>query len=582
MVVFGNAQSISEWRNTWKQSNDRNERILAASELSWEYAFVDTDSAEFFALEGLKLIDSEAPDAKKQEAYLLGMMGLINDVKGKREVAIRYYHKSLEIKQELKDSSGIASTYTNIGALFFSQRFYSKALDYFRMAANYERGLSDYNGLSGSFINIAVIQRNLGHPDSALWYLNLAEGAFVQSGSKVFPADIPANRGAVFLQLQRYEEAAREFDFAIALNREFGNTRNLCVALENRARIHLILGEDTLAELLLNEGIALARHGKFANTLQNLFETRFELALAMGHRMLALAYKDSMTTIRDSLHSNALNEIIQDAEARYQLAIKDADISRRDIDLVEEKAKSRQLFWFIAGVGVIAVFLLVLTILVRRSRLRLSEKNKVIALALQERELLMREIHHRVKNNIQAVRSMLQIEKRRSPHETQQTIERILMRLNAMTFVHDHLYRQNVLSKLNLSEYLLPLCHSILSGMGFQNLPHKVQVHFEDAEVSVEQLISLGTILNELITNACKYGTNEGVLTLELGGKNQKDGQYLIAVQDFGSGVVNDSPKGFGTDLMNAMTAKLKGNLVWDGSQDAGLLAKLVFPLNDE
>jgi len=255
--VLARGQNIAELRQVWLGNGTNNERIEAAGELAWEYAFINTDSAEYFANQGLQLITKNDPNAKKQEAYLLGMLGLINDVKGNRKEAIQYYHQSLALKQSLKDSSGIASTYTNIGALFFSQRFYNKALENFRMAAHYEHALKDYSGLTGSFVNIAVIQRNLGQIDSALWYLNSAEQAFVLSGDKQFPASIPANRGSVYLQLGQYEKAAREFDFAIALNKEFGNNRDLCIALENRARVFMYLGQDQDAVRMLEEGMSL-------------------------------------------------------------------------------------------------------------------------------------------------------------------------------------------------------------------------------------------------------------------------------------------------------------------------------------
>ena len=287
-----------------------------------------------------------------------------------------------------------------------------------------------------------------------------------------------------------------------------------------------------------------------------------------------------MMTMRDSIHSSELNQMIQDAEARYQLAVKEADIARRDADLAQELIIRRQLYWIVAGIGAVALFLMVMAWFIRRARMRLAEKNKQIALALEEREMLMREIHHRVKNNIQSVRSMLQIEKRRSPQETQQTIERILMRLNAMTFVHDHLYQQNVLTKLNLSEYLPPLCQSIIASMGFQHAPHQVEVRFEDAEVNVEQLISLGTILNELITNSCKYGAKDGVLNLQIKGMLQLDSKmYLISLSDQGNGISETAPKGFGTDLIQAMSAKLQGKLEWGKSEHGGLLVSLTFPL---
>ena len=211
-------------------------------------------------------------------------------------------------------------------------------------------------------------------------------------------------------------------------------------------------------------------------------------------------------------------------------------------------------------VVVIALALLGFVLVSIRNNRKLQSKNVIISDALQEKEVLMREIHHRVKNNIQAIKSIVHIQKRKATTpETVESLNNTLNKINAMAVIHKRLYRQERLSGLGSDVYLGELLDDLLRSFEFGDDNLTLDVQLCDHSFEADRLLTLGLIFNELVTNACKYGaSDDGVLRLQITTALQT-GAFVLTV--YSAGKHQGDAAGFGSELVQALVKRLGGSI---------------------
>ena len=172
---------------------------------------------------------------------------------------------------------------------------------------------------------------------------------------------------------------------------------------------------------------------------------------------------------------------------------------------------------------------------------------KELARTVQEKNVLLQEVYHRVKNNLQVVGSLLDLRSRYldpDPKKLRAAFSESVSRIRAMAMIHESLYKTEKLDKVDFLIYLRTLSKQLLSSYA----PEKVSINItgSNQSYSLDMAVSLGLIFNELITNSLKYAfnnVNDGVIEIDFFTKNQK---RVIRIADNGIGL----PPGF--DLTNA------------------------------
>ena len=181
-----------------------------------------------------------------------------------------------------------------------------------------------------------------------------------------------------------------------------------------------------------------------------------------------------------------------------------------------------------------------------------SKEREVEVLKLRNaetKEIMLREIHHRVKNNLAIVISLLGMQGRKNPDPDFQRLTRdIELRIRSMALIHEHLYRSENLDRIPLSDYLHSLV-SIISGT-FSGQTVKLEMQLEDIMVNIETALPLGLITNELLTNSYKYAfpnMQQGIVRLEL--KKLESEGFTLLVSDNGVGL----PIGFNLEKQESL-----------------------------
>jgi len=172
-------------------------------------------------------------------------------------------------------------------------------------------------------------------------------------------------------------------------------------------------------------------------------------------------------------------------------------------------------------------------------RKRAEEKIKT---SLSEKELLLRELYHRTKNNIQVIISMLRMRARHDDHpRVKEVFEEMQNQMMSMALVHQKLHESGDLSHLNLKEYIDGLIHVLTESLIDPSNPIEIQLEGDDVEVLLETAIPCGIIINELVTNSIKHAFPDdqtGRVDIRLFDKSEK--KIVLEITDNGTGLPED------------------------------------------
>ena len=194
----------------------------------------------------------------------------------------------------------------------------------------------------------------------------------------------------------------------------------------------------------------------------------------------------------------------------------------------------------------------------------LEEKNKAEE-SLIEKQILLREVHHRVKNNLQVITSLLSLQSLSIDDEkTKNIFRQSQMRINSMAKVHELLYQTENMNSIDLKKYIDAVCHNIM--ISFDNLSSgiNIQINIEDISLNIETLIPLGLITTELLTNSIKYAfpdTNNKTIRIKI--VRSAKGNFSYTLEDNGIGYDDKKIRknSIGLKLVSKLTKQISGSL---------------------
>lgn len=220
----------------------------------------------------------------------------------------------------------------------------------------------------------------------------------------------------------------------------------------------------------------------------------------------------------------------------------------------------------LAGIGLlVAAGAIILWLFSRQLR-----KNRIIRRQAEEMEVLNREIHHRVKNNLQVISSLLDIQSQTlKDAEAADVIRESRQRVQSMAFIHQNLYQSSTVQEIEINNYINTLADHLFQTYNIRKDKIRFHTDIDKLNLHTDTVIPLGMILNELISNALKYAfrdLEEGEIRVAL---KQQERELLLRVQDNGKGL----PEGFdiaqlqsfGFKVIRAFAQKLKARLHVDG-----------------
>ena len=569
--------------------NDTN-RVSALIELGFEYRHTKPDQTYLLGQQAYEL--SQTLNYPSGEARALNTMASAYKFLGDYAKSLKMYNQAKELNLKIRDTDRVAVILNNTADLYIQQGEWQKALATMRECyAVYQTVYKPVVSSKSVYLcNIAECYYNFNQLDSAIVYLHQALPLAKMQRESIL-ATIYYLLGDVALAQNNANEAHRFYQQSIAVSTEENRYSDLYEGYFRMSKFFQKTAQKDSTFRYAKLALAFAQKGinakgilKSSENLSTLFEGQNDFE-AMRYFKIAVAAKDSLYS-QDKM--KRLVSLTFEEKERTQ---------RTETARVNYQNKIKLAILF----GTLAVFAIIALILFRNNRQKekanvvLHGKNEEIETTLSqlkisqtqltaknvENELLLKEIHHRVKNNLEIVSSLLQLQMAQiDDPSVQAAMLSSQNRVHSMGIIHQKLYQGEHLATIEMRDYFINLSENILDSF---NAKGQIQVECDMLPLilDIDTAVSIGLITNELLTNSLKYafeGRDSGTIKISLKDQNT-EGVLLLKIADDGIGKPqNQEAKGtgFGTQLIDLLTKQLDGQLIYEINN--GTTVSLYFP----
>jgi two-component sensor histidine kinase len=304
----------------------------------------------------------------------------------------------------------------------------------------------------------------------------------------------------------------------------------------------------------------------FLYILKDLHNTAYKYYTKKEEYKSAINSLNQFVEYENQLYSQRQNHRILDIEAKYN-----KEVDKRTILQLSESNETqanilRQRTIYLVSFGIGLVLISLLSFFLFKYYRKVRSQNTLISNSLKEKDFLLREIHHRVKNNLQVISSLLSLQARQiDDQHIQKAINEGRNRVRSMALIHQNLYQNESLSGVSVELYLSNLLKELFSTYNIDENKINLDLDIEEINLDVDTMVPFGLILNELVSNCLKHafpGGREGNIKISL---KDVDEVLNLSVVDNGVGIGNEidfqESKTFGNRLIKAFTKKLNADL---------------------
>ena len=566
LIIFITQQVLSQTDTV--KINELNKRSENLSK-------VDVDSSSYLAQEALTL--AKQVNFKRGIASATKNLAICNYVNGKSDIAIKQFIEAIKLFEELKDLNELAHCYSQMGIAYYLQYQYDNALKYYDKSIELYKKTANKKDLAGVYINQGISYTYVKKMDLA--EINYNEALKIYQEINYEPGFAPAynSLAKIYYSKKEYTKAISYYKLAEEYSLKSNNKYHLITNYNSLAMCYKELKEYETAKAYSEKSIAISK--EVGSVERELFchETMADILFSMGDYKNAYASFQNYASLKDTVFNQDKNDAIAEMQARFdveknQQKVKEIELQKK----IDNEANTKQQLILIVVIVVILISL-VFTILLFRNKQKvnslLEQKNAAIQANLEQKEVMMSEIHHRVKNNLQMVSSILDLQARDLTDEkSMRVIEDSLSRINAISLIHQRLYQSDNIRGIKINTYLQELAFDILKNFSSSvtTTPIQLTSKVDDLNMDLESAIPIGLITAELITNACKYAflsIEKPEITITL---NKQQDALVLIVTDNGIGkqaTVNESGTTFGTKLIKSLSRKLRAEITEDTSE---------------
>jgi two-component sensor histidine kinase len=528
-------------------------------------------------------------------AHVTGLIAGMYQDKGDFDRMIQYFLEGLQIAEKYKVDEMIAFLSNCIGEAYSDAgRPVSVTLPYYQRALEIENRIQNWQYVGMIWSNIAKDNMLSGNKreaekaaEQAISYINRkADRAYVY-------ATVTTDIGEVYLGIGKYREAEGYLLKSLHILDSLGTKDNVLIPLGALSQLYKKTNEAAKANAYAQRLLTLSTAYKSKRYQRDSYEVLSSVAKKSGDPELALKYYELYKLFNDSLFNENREKTIAEAENRVKLIQKELEVKYE----AEKKAKENEELKqsnlglqnrtiaaiIIAGLLLVLGVVLVLTNRVKtRKNRQLEMQKKIIEQQSGEKDTLIREINHRVKNNLQVISSLLNLQAHSlTDPEAIEALRDSHKRVKAISLIHQKLYGFETIAAIPLGEYVGSLFADLKTVYAAIDVELVCVTRPRDLYLDIESAVPVGLILNEVITNALKYAFSNGqsgILSIQVSDDTEKG--YTVVVHDNGVGL----PAGFDTvqsgslgfRIIKELTRQLRGQYHYTTGQ--GTTFTLQFP----
>lgn len=550
-------------------STNTSNKVQAYADLAWEFIITQNDSALIYADKAFQI--SEENNYYLGKAIALETKGLYHEiVVGNYEQASTFYFEGIDICEDYKLPYS-ASIYHTLGVMFHTTDSYKKALQYYSIA--YELALKNNNLelQKKCLINMGSVNSSLGNFEEAEQYM--LESLKLNTRKELDYSTF-ANLGHLLTKQNNFAEALSYIEKATEINPDNPDSEinlyfllNLKVKAGDTTNMHGVLkrAEAAIGTVGIRNKSLLLRH-------------LADYYAFIGNYKKALEKRDAYINVFEEIKEKQRDETVFELEAQYETEKKDAQLKL--LALQNEKSQNERLLFL--GIAIVITFIAGLVGFFlyknRRKNRQLSKQKTLLEATVDEKNALLKETHHRVKNSFQIVSSLLYLQSENIvDKEAKLAMQEAQNRVRSMVLIHQKLYNKEQLVGISTEEYFTDLTKDIFESHQFEENTIKYSLEVEPLILDIETITPLGLILNELITNILKHAFRPISEKSEMQIRFKKNGEKLeLQVEDNGVGMPSEIKEtSFGIQLITALAKKLKARMNFSKGTMNGTLAIL-------
>ncbi|WP_162996618.1 histidine kinase dimerization/phosphoacceptor domain -containing protein [Mucilaginibacter celer] len=525
---------------------------------------------------------------------LYALLGRLYYTQGDYRKAIDYQLSALKIATASSADNVrlICQINNNLGYDFIKLGDNPKAISYFSRALEIARQEKDNATIYLLAGNIVDVYLHMKQPLKAKAFLTQVAQKTVYPKSKLYEGgdEVSQTYLKIYLALKQYTTAKPYCDNLVAQT----NNPNLNMYARSSyyeliIKFYTATGRFPEALKYLNLNKELLHKIGNDNDLGTNEVLWFGLDTTRQQYQSAIHHLISANTIKDSIFSMAKSRQIEALQIEYETRQKEAKINLLSQKSKLEQANLKQAI-LVKNLTIGAIFLLLVIagLLYRqimhkqKSNEVITSKNTLLEDLLQQKEWLLKEVHHRVKNNLQIVMSILNTQSAYLQNDVAlEAIRGSQHRVNAIALLHQKLYNSATVASVSMPSYITELIDYLSDSFDTSYRKIKIKQVLDPLNLDPALAVPIGLILNEAITNAIKYAfDNKGgeiTVTLMAGG----DGTAALKVADTGRGLPPDFDFGeansLGMEMMKALGKQLKGKFSIENAY--GVTLMLTFPI---
>lgn len=635
LPLLGHGQDLNrgEAQALWRSNNSTPlEKVKGGKQLvaTW----IREDNA--YALQLAREVEAYAEKQKEAEVKVIALnaLGYAYEWNEDPKSAIQSYKNALQLYQSSYPIQEKIDALCGLGRTYFARGENDIASSYCNQAVKLADASNDPGIIADVYVLIAEFYRATAKYDYALTYLNKVRSIVARGeASPAAEMELYSRLAAVYNEKNYYRDSIPVFSkICIDLGRKYDDQHVVATAMNElgyyysdtdkqasiayyqeaiaiwkklhylRYEAHCLLNkfrqhnDDFSAQEQINQLLdiidrigdrpVISKRLELHEMISSRYESIGDATQALVHYKKYLQLYNAQQILNNQRALDEIQEKYETERNQRTISEQEAELSNQRLEKAEGEARIRQLLW-------IAAFLLVLLLavgyavyrvrlsnrLLKTQKIQIEESKAQLEKLLAGRELLLKEIHHRVKNNLQMVVSLLELQAIGvKDEETKAVLQTGNQRVKSMALVHKRLYQGEELGYVEVDGYLKSLLSEIDSAFVVQGQNVTTELKGNGISLDIDTIIPFGLILTELVTNSFKYA-HVNPLEISVSLKEIGEEQYELVYRDNGVGIPEDfdlkKARSLGMRMIKRLTQQLNGSLHFEN--DKGLRVVIRF-----
>ncbi len=510
------------------------------------------------------------------QAKMLNKLSEVYHALGQTELIWENQQELIEIASSESDKMSRALFNEQIGDIFFLTNSFDSALVYFNKAVTQFQEIGRV--VNQDFVNekIGKIFLSKGNYVKALEYINKVYEFRKENSTRIHISSTESLLGEIYATIGDFEKSILHYSRSLDMHLDMGNTISLSKVYAKLAAVYCHSGDYDQAIAHATTGLEISKKITAKSTEIDNLIVLSDAYFKMGNNNKAFTFLKEYHSQKEEIEKGKSLQRINHLQVQYNKVKSEREIAQLKQKEILQAAELQKQNLLVTIFFILFLLILSLSILLyNRYQLKtknneilslknkkIKEDNQLLSKKNKEGELLLAEIRHRIKNNLQTISSLLNMHSRTLSSRQQSLIQQSHDRVRAMALIHQKLDRHTNFAVIDLKSYLNELGENLVLSYGFTNL--KLKTNLAHLPVEADVAVHIGLIANELISNSLKHAFDkEEKPVLEIKTSRIDENTISIIIKDNGIGFSGNYEKegSFGIKMISILVEELEGDL---------------------